>query len=148
MTTVNPYLLFQGNCEGAFHMKSIFLALGLVIFCSSGLLAQSKSENAFLGTWRGTSLCQVKHSPCHDEKVVYYITRKNGTDSFYIRANKIVNGVEEEMGILPFVYNSSTNELNSSAYGTWNFKIEKDKIKGTLIENGRLYRIVELSKQQ
>jgi len=26
------------------------------------------------GTWEGTSLCQVKPSPCHDEHVIYRVT--------------------------------------------------------------------------
>ena len=129
-------------------MKANFILLTVML--TAGLdstYAQSvKSATNFEGTWKGTSLCQVKNSPCHDETVVYYISRKNGTDSFSIKANKIVNGVEEEMGILPFVYDSKSNELVSSAYGKWTLRIEKDKMKGTLIEKGKLFRIIELSK--
>ena len=107
-----------------------------------------KTSNPFEGTWKGTSLCQVKNSPCHDETVVYYISKTNKTDSFSIKANKIVNGVEEEMGILPFIYDSKKNELNSSAYGNWNLKMQNDKINGTLMHQGQLYRILQLSKQK
>jgi len=27
------------------------------------------------GVWKGTSLCQIKDSPCHDETVVYHISK-------------------------------------------------------------------------
>lgn len=44
-----------------------------------------------VGVWRGTSLCTVRPSPCHDEVVVYYITRANGSDSLTLDARKIVD---------------------------------------------------------
>src|SRR6516162_9379426 len=110
-------------------MKPAIIVPAFIV--SIGLLnshaQSSKSPNTFVGTWKGTSICQVKNSPCHDETVVYYISKSNGIDSFSIKANKIVNGVEEEMGIVPFVYKPSSNELISSAYNSaWNLKLEKD----------------------
>jgi len=125
-------------------VSTFFVAIGL----HHSYVQSQQTPNAFEGTWKGTSLCQVKNSPCHDETVVYYISKTNKTDSFSIKANKIVNGVEEEMGILPFLYDAKKNELNSSAYGKWNFKLENGKIKGTLISQGQLYRIIEVSKQK
>ena len=102
----------------ALIISILFLAIGL----HSSYAQSAKAANPFVGTWKGTSICQVKNSPCHDETVIYYISKANGTDSLNVMANKIVKGVEEEMGILPFVYNANSNELTSSAYGTWNFK--------------------------
>ena len=78
-----------------------------------------------------------------------YITfqKKKGIDTFYVNANKIMNGVEEEMGILPFVYNKKTNQLSSSAYGTWVFNIQGSKLEGTLLLHGDLYRKIIVTKQ-
>jgi hypothetical protein len=78
-----------------------------------------------------------------------YITsqKKTGADSFYIKASKIVNGVEDEMGILPFVYNKKTNQLTSTAYGIWTFNIDGVKLEGTLLVRGELYRKIKLNKQ-
>jgi len=108
----------------------------------------TKVDSLLIGTWKGLSLCQLKNSPCHDETVVYYISKTVGTDSFYIRANKIVNGVEEEMGILPFVYDKKKNQLISTAYkGIWTLNLEGDKLEGTLVVRGDLYRKIKVNKQ-
>src|SRR3982751_3388951 len=53
-----------------------------------------------VGTWRGTSLCLVHPSACRDEVVVYRITRVGTGDSLSIDARKMVNGQEEEMGVI------------------------------------------------
>jgi hypothetical protein len=109
---------------------------------------QKHDIGSFIGTWKGTSLCQQKNSPCHDEVVVYYITKGNGADSCVIQANKIVNGVEEDMGPLPCKFDKNKNELNSTAYNSiWNFKLKDEKISGTLYVRNNLYRIIELAKQ-
>ena len=110
--------------------------------------SSSKIDTLLVGTWNGTSLCQIKNSPCRDETVVYHISKKSGVDTFYINASKIVNGVEEEMGILPFVYNKKTNQLTSTAYGIWTFNLRGRVLEGTLTSNGNLYRVVKLSKQK
>ena len=105
-----------------------------------------KIDSLLIGTWKGTSICQIKNSPCHDETVVYHISKNIGADTFYINANKIVNNVEEEMGILPFVYNKKTNQLTSTAYGIWTLNIEGGKLEGTLLFHGDLYRKIIVYK--
>lgn len=37
---------------------------------------KSVTAQSFEGVWNGTSLCQVKNSPCHDEIVVYHISKE------------------------------------------------------------------------
>lgn len=106
-----------------------------------------KIDTLLAGTWKGTSICQLKNSPCHDETVVYHISKNTAADTFYINAGKIVNGVEEEMGIVPCVYNKKTNQLISTAYkGTWTFNIAGDTLEGTLIFHGGLYRKIIVYK--
>jgi hypothetical protein len=122
-----------------------------IILCLAGKSNQAQTgeseiDTLLIGTWNGTSICQVKNSPCHDETVVYHISKKRGVDTFYINAGKIVNGVEEEMGILPFVYNKKTNQLTSTAHGIWTFNIEGAKLEGTLLSNGDLYRKIKVYK--
>src|SRR6478672_3053948 len=122
-----------------------------VILCLAGKSNQAqtgviKTDTLLIGTWHGTSICQIKNSPCHDETVVYHISKNRGVDTFYINGSKIVNGVEEEMGVLPFVYNSKTNQLISSAHGIWTFNIEAGKLEGTLLSHGDLYRKIILYK--
>jgi len=124
-----------------------------LVICLAGKSGQAQSgsvnmDTLLIGTWNGTSICQIKNSPCHDETVVYHISKNNGVDTFYITANKIVNGVEEGMGVLPFVYNSKTNKLTSTAYGAWTFNVSGDKLDGTLFVRGDLYRKIIVYKQR
>src|SRR5215475_8006155 len=93
--------------------------LFLCLVCN-GLYGQSGTQHIdslLIGIWKGNSLCQVKNSPCHDENVVYHISKSKGVDTFYIDACKLVNGAEQSMGILPFTYNRKTNQIVSTAYG-------------------------------
>ena len=123
-----------------------------IIFCLASASNQAqtgpvKSDTLLIGTWKGTSICQIKNSPCHDETVVYHISKYTGVDTFYINASKIINDVEEEMGILPFIYNRKTNQLTSTAYGIWTFNVQGAKLEGTLSVHGDLYRKIILYKQ-
>src|SRR6476619_3194549 len=101
--------------------STLLFSLIICLACTSNQ-AQTvvvKIDTLLIGTWNGTSICQIKNSTCHDETVVYHISKNKDVDTFYINASKIVNGVEEEMGILPFVYNKKTNQLTSTSYGIW-----------------------------
>jgi hypothetical protein len=122
-----------------------------LLFCLAGFRAQAQTEpgvNDPAGVWKGSSTCQVKNSPCHDEMVVYYITKSNGADSFEIRAFKIVNGKEEEMGILSFRYDSRSRQfVSASSQSLWTLEFKGNELHGTLIFRGSLYRIVKLVKE-
>ena len=105
-----------------------------------------KADTLLIGTWKGSSICQLKNSPCHDETNVYHISKNKADDTFYVDAGKIVDGVEESMGVLPFIYNDKTNQFTSTAHGIWTFNVEGDKLEGTLLVNGDLYRKIMLKK--
>ena len=130
-------------------VKSTLLFSLILCLASKSNQAQTavvKIDTLLVGSWHGTSICQVKNSSCHDETVVYHVSKNRGADTFYINAGKIVNGVEEEMGILPFVYNKKTNQLTSTAYGIWTFNVEGAKLEGTLLLHGDLYRKIIVYK--
>lgn len=128
-------------------MKAVIVSVFLTLLATS---AKSQNlESTILGIWKGTSLCQVKNSPCHDETVVYYITQVQGVDTFNIAANKIVNGKEEEMGVIGCKLDRKNNRLLSNSYnGQWTFNFKGKTLDGTLYYKGDLYRIIKLTKQQ
>jgi hypothetical protein len=131
-------------------LRSAFLFSIILCLAAGSTRAQNsaiKIDTLLVGNWYGTSLCQIKSSPCHDENVVYHISKNKGSDTFSINATKIVKGAEEEMGILPFVYNKKTNQFTSTAYGTWTFNIEGNKLEGTLFVRGELYRKIKVYKR-
>lgn len=106
---------------------------------------------SFEGTWKGTSLCQVKNSPCHDEVVVYHVSKNGAGKTFEMVANKIVNGKEEDMGTLIFTYDDQQKSfvsVDSASGAKWEFKITGNAMKGTLVYKGNLYRIVDVKKEE
>lgn len=130
-------------------MKALLASL-LIVLSASTVFAQSLiSDNGISGTWKGASICQVKNSPCHDEIVVYHISKVHGVDTFNISASKIVDGKDLYMGIVGCKLNRKSNKLvSNSAYGQWSFDIDRNTLTGTLYQDGILYRKVKLAKQR
>ena len=127
-------------------MKSQSLIV-LLIFLIPG---RSIIGQPFEGVWKGTSLCQVKNSPCHDEIVVYHISKDSTGRSYEMIANKIVNGKEEYMGTIPFTYDDKQKvfvSVDSTRSARWEFKITGGAMKGTLMYKGELYRIIDVKKE-
>lgn len=101
----------------------------------------------FLGDWTGESICQVKDSPCHDEKVVYHISKGGGPDLIVINADKIIDGKAVDMGTLDFKYDAKAETLISEQHGHWLFHIKGNKMDGTLTTaDGTLFRKISLTK--
>ena len=115
--------------------------------------AQQKMTDKIEGIWKGTSLCQVKPSACHDEDVVYHISKKSA-NLYTIQASKIVNGAEEDMGTFdPVVYDETKQTLRftmkdqQGRSNVWLFKLDGMQMHGTLtINENTLFRKVELKK--
>jgi len=123
--------------------RSILLLF--ILFFGKTVTAQS-----FEGTWKGTSLCQIKNSPCHDEIVVYHISKDSTGKSYEVIANKIVDGKEDYMGTIPFTYDDKQKvfvSVDSVRNAKWEFKITGSTMKGTLMYKGDLFRIIEVKKE-
>lgn len=87
-----------------------------------------------VGTWRGTSLCLVRSSPCHDEIVVYRITPMKSPDSLSIDARRIVRGEEQEMGTLTCHLVRPSSQLTCALpQGIWYFRARNDSLTGELL---------------
>jgi len=99
----------------------------------SGRLQHPAQGTNPVGVWRGTSLCLVRPSPCHDEVVVYRIARMKTTDSVSLDARKIVNAREEEMGVLPCALSAHGATITCAMRnGVWQFTIRRDSLVGEL----------------
>ena len=129
-----------------FKYQSLCVVL-LFAQCATAQKTVVQIDTLLVGAWQGISICQVKNSPCHDEVVVYHISKGNSADSFTIQANKIVNGVEEDMGTLHFGYNAKANQIVSNEYGKWTFTINGRKMSGILIVKNETYRIINIEKK-
>ena len=129
------------------------LLMPIAIIQAMNCSAQQTGKTSIEGIWKGTSLCQVKPSPCHDENVVYHISKTANGETYTIQMNKIVNGAEEEMGVSDAVYDEAKHILTSTMkngqgrVGVWLFKIDDKQMHGTLtIDEKTLYRIIEVKK--
>ena len=108
------------------------IAIATIAAC---LLAQGAAAQQVpaIGVWRGTSTCLVRPSPCNDETVVYRIARIAKTDSVAFDARKIVNGQEEEMGVLNCSLNESGTQITCTIpRATWLFTVRGDSLVGEL----------------
>jgi hypothetical protein len=112
------------------HFSTCFylILLSLLPFISKAQTPKDTpaADSLFSGVWKGSSLCQVKNSQCHDENVVYYISKTNKDNILEIKANKIVNGEEVEMGKIQFQYDAKTKQIISTS---------RQMQSGNLIEN-------------
>jgi hypothetical protein len=109
-----------------------------VVHWLSGLLdEEKKTETATLiGDWKGTSLCQARPGRCHDEVVVYHIKPSaNVKHGYTLSADKVINGELEDMGKLNCTFDpaASVLECHYRPEDLWSFKLEGDKLTGTLV---------------
>ena len=127
----------------------VIVATAALCLCGCGVTAQAPSASGPLGVWRGTSLCQVRPSPCHDEVVVYRITRI-AKDSVSLDARKIVNGQEEEMGVFRCLTAEAETQVTCGmARGEWHFTIRGDSLVGDLrLSDGRKFRDVRTARSR
>ena len=114
------------------------------------LVAKTTSAQSFEGVWKGTSLCQVKNSSCHDETVVYHVSKDSTGKAYEVVGNKIVDGKEEYMGTLSFRYDDQQKvfvSVDKASNARWEFKLTGNVIKGTLMNKGNLYRLINVKKE-
>jgi hypothetical protein len=116
------------------NLRSCLAALVALSALAHRVPAQATAGAANpVGVWRGTSLCQVRPSPCKDENVVYRITRANANGSVSMDARKIVNAKEEEMGVLGCRLAAGGASFTCSIpNGVWRFTIRRDSLVGEL----------------
>ncbi|HEV8503903.1 MAG TPA: hypothetical protein VGQ53_00835 [Chitinophagaceae bacterium] len=125
----------------------------LLMFAIAGNCTAQQTKDNIEGTWKGTSLCQVKPSPCHDENVVYHISKAASGKMYSMQANKIINGVEEGMGTLDGSYDETQHILTvtmkdkQDRTNVWLFKIDGKQMHGTLtVDEKTLFRVIEVKK--
>jgi hypothetical protein len=85
-----------------------------------------------IGVWRGTSICLVRPSACNDEVVVYRITQMKAADSLAMDGRRIVNGEEQEMGVLTCSLVSPTAFTCALPQAVWQFSVRSDSLIGEL----------------
>jgi hypothetical protein len=126
----------------------ILFAFALTTSFCSGQKTNHTQNDSIVGDWKGTSLCQVKNSPCHDEIAIYHVSKTEKENVYRFVMNKIVNGQEEDMGTLDYTFNPTKRNLTAvnNETNTWTFAVSGDSMHGTLISKNVLYRIIDLKR--
>jgi hypothetical protein len=131
------------------NLRSSFVALAaMVLFAQRAQAQATTTASNPVGVWRGTSKCLVRPSPCRDEVVVYRITRL-ATDSVSIDARKIVDGSEEEMGLLACRLAPGASITCTMRNGVWRFTVRRDSLVGELrLPDDRKFRDVRTARSR
>jgi hypothetical protein len=121
------------------YLRAILIIASLVIPLAAVPGAQSDDDGAKLsGDWTGESICTDNNPSCHDEKVIYHISRlPDATNKFKLVADKIIDGKPEWMYTLDFTYDAKTGmltgEFQSARYhGLFEYKVKGNEMEGTL----------------
>lgn len=111
------------------------------------LPASGEKADTVLGTWEGESICTVRPSPCHDEHVIYQISKTENAEQFTIAMDKVVAGERQSVGSLLCRYEPG-HLFCRYRDDHWDYTIEGRKMAGTLaLSDGRLYRRINVSKK-
>jgi len=107
-----------------------------------------ESDSLLVGTWKGTSICQVRPSACKDEIAVYHISRSDSS-TYHIVMNKVVNEKEEDMSAGDYAFDANKKTLtywDEQHKIVWTFHVIGDRMEGTLVYQNKIYRIIKLNK--
>jgi len=134
-------------------MNSRFFIVAIVFIFSFIDGNASFNDSLITGTWKGTSICQVKDSPCHDEIAICHVHLTDRPGVYQFVMNKMVNGIEEEMGTADYIFNNKEKSLtwvDKTRNTIWTFHVDsKSKtMEGTLYYKRQLYRILKLTKEK
>ena len=124
-------------------MRIRHLALALLVARAATAQLIAAPDASPVGAWRGTSVCVVRRSACHDEVVIYKFALK-GSDSLSLDALKIVDGREDDMGTLACELNAPRAFVTCDIpNGKWRFTVRHDSLVGQLrLRDGTWFRDV------
>src|SRR5690242_20272619 len=131
------------------HQFFCYIALLAAIVSPSFSQDPVRSESSLLGEWRGSSICQVRESSCHDEESVYHIARiAEKPNWFSVRGDKIVDGKPITMGTVECRYDSAKSVLTCDlSRGVLRVTIQTNRLEGTMtLPDGTLWRKINLTK--
>ena len=139
---------------------TLLATVGAWALFSGQLLAQAPRPHdvsELLGTWKGTSTCTNRTAApaCHDEVVVYDVSKGGRPGTVALRADKIVNGERVSMGDLTFAYDVSDGcwraDFESPRMTSrWCMTVDGDKLQGTarLLPGNDIVRRVQATRER
>jgi hypothetical protein len=128
---------------------TLLIAALFVVPIAVGKTQMVGAQTQISGTWRGSSECAVKDSPCRDETNVYRFSEVAAQPGWFSgTGSKVVNGKEISMGTLNWQYDVKSHILESrNPNGVFRFVVGDSKMEGTLVlPDATVYRRIHLTK--
>jgi hypothetical protein len=120
---------------------------------AAALLLAATTGDPISGTWEGTSLCQVKPSPCHDERVIYRFKR-TAPKRYRIDAYRLVERQEQFMGPVDVTFDPVGAVLDGitggsgKAAGRFRLVLHGSRLIGRItLTDGSVYRLIDVGKR-
>src|SRR3954452_8178625 len=114
---------------------------------AAAILLAATAADPVAGTWEGTSLCQVKPSPCHDEHVIYRFSSAQAR-RYRLDAYKLVAGRQLFMGSMDLMLDAAGAQLDGSvmsggqSHGRLHLALKRAHLSGRMtLADGTLYRL-------
>ena len=119
----------------------------------AAFLLAAATGDPISGTWEGSSLCQVKPSPCHDEHVIYRV-KPASPRHYRIDAYKLVAGHEDFMGAIDVTFDPAAGRLGGAVgksgrpMGALQLMLHGTRLTGRMTQpDGTLYRLIDVTKR-
>ncbi|MEO7982801.1 MAG: hypothetical protein ABI688_01845 [Bacteroidota bacterium] len=132
-------------------MKRQLLFLPVLFLMASSFGAVPPfNDSLLIGTWKGTSICQVRPSACNDEIAVYRISKGEKPGTYHIVMNKVIKDKEEDMAEYDYSFDAKRNSLycyDEQHKITLKFTVKGIHMEGVLLFGGNVYRIIKLKKE-
>lgn len=102
------------------------------------------------GNWTGKSICTITNSLCHDNHVIYRVTKPDSDGKLKIQMDKVVGGKPKLMGTLNCMFDKEVATITCPVNDDiWKFVVAGNKMEGTLtLADGRLYRRISVTKDE
>jgi hypothetical protein len=127
------------------HM--VWVVVAGCALAAQGKVAFAQSVSDVLGTWEGESKCTIASSPCHDEHVIYEISRASNPAALTLTMDKVVNGERGTMGSLSCHLQESALKCTYKD-SHWDFVVNNKQMSWTLkLADGTLYRRISVRKK-
>ena len=118
----------------------------------AAILFGAAAADPISGTWEGTSLCQVKPSPCHDEHVIYRFSSAR-PQQYRLDAYKLVAGRQLFMGPMDLKLDAAAARLDGAvmsggqARGRLRLRLKGAHLSGRMtLADGTLNRLIEVDR--
>src|SRR4051812_24052708 len=128
--------------------KAFLGTLAEVALIATASVCFAADHPRVVGDWRGSSICRVKPSACHDEEALYHVKAGAKPGTFSMQADKIVNGKPEEMGTADCSY-EPTKKLLYCAFerGYVDLTLEGEQLNGAMfLADKTRWRAIKLKK--